>query len=105
MLEVIGHWDLGSHLNTEQAANTEVAEVPKIIHTETVSLMGKHSHKDQIFFLLLSSGVSAYLCQTHCLVSLLLCSAQSSMYVDGREPWQVRLRDVLRGPTLTNSRY
>lgn len=31
MLEVIGHCDLGSHLNAEQAVNTEVAEVPKII--------------------------------------------------------------------------
>lgn len=67
--------------------------------------MGRQSHRDQVFFLLLSLHNSAYLWQTHCLVSLLLGSAQSSKYIQGRVPWEVRLREVLLSPSQTNSRY
>jgi len=48
--------------------------------------MGKQSNKDEIFFLLLSLNVSAYLWQAHCLVSLLLGSAQSSKDNQGSMP-------------------
>lgn len=65
----------------------------------TGSLLGKQIHIDSF---LSNLAVSARLWQTHCLVSLLLGLAQGFMYIQGRGPWEVRLREVLLHPSLTD---